>query len=430
MKKKPLRLALAGGVLLAGLAIFIAVQRVHATGSTIPTVHVQKGTVELDIRTTGELRTPHASVLAAPSVNGTMQIVHLLKTGTPVKTGDVVVEFDPIEQQFNLEQSRSQLSEAEQQIAKQKADADVKAAEDQVALLKAKFDVRRAELEVSRNELVSEIDAKKNLLNLEEAKRRLAQLEQDVNSRAASNKASLALLVEKRQTALLAMQEAQHNIDQMTMKAPIAGIVTIKDNQDAARNFGFPGMTLPEYREGDLVSSGRYVAEILDMEQMETVGQVNENDRANVNTGQSAEIRIDARPQPIYQAKVKSVAGMTSQANFMPDAVRRFDVAFSLTDHNPGIRPGTSAEVIVHGAELKDKLYLPRQCLFEKDGKRVVYVKHGSRFDATEVKIAFRSDNQIVVEGLTEGTEVALVDPENQSKQQKKSSAAPVGVGQ
>jgi hypothetical protein len=120
---------------------------------------------------------------------------------------------------------------------------------------------------------------------------------------------------------------------------------------------------------------------------------------------------------------------MTSQANFTPDAVRRFDVAFSLTDRNPGIRPGTSAEVIVHGTQLKDKFYLPRQCLFEKDGKRVVYVKHGGSFDATEVKIAFRSENQIVVEGLAEGTEVALVNPEEQSKQQKKSSASPVGVG-
>jgi multidrug efflux pump subunit AcrA (membrane-fusion protein) len=119
MKRKRIWLAWAAGAVLGGLAIFALVQRLHATATTIPTVRVQKGTVELDIRTTGELRTPHASVLAAPPVNGTLQIVHLLKTGTPIKAGDTVVEFDPIEQQFNLQQSRSELSEAEQQIAKQ-----------------------------------------------------------------------------------------------------------------------------------------------------------------------------------------------------------------------------------------------------------------------------------------------------------------------
>ena len=44
----------------------------------------------------------------------------------------------------------------------------------------------RIESDQTVNELVSEIDARKNLLNLEETKRRLTQLEQDVNSRSAS----------------------------------------------------------------------------------------------------------------------------------------------------------------------------------------------------------------------------------------------------
>ena len=39
-----------------------------------------------------------------------------------LKQGDVVVEFDPSEQEYNLEQSKSQLDEAEQQIKKMKAD--------------------------------------------------------------------------------------------------------------------------------------------------------------------------------------------------------------------------------------------------------------------------------------------------------------------
>ena len=43
--------------------------------------------------------------------------------------------------------------------------------------------VRRAELEVKRNELLSTIDQKKNLLNLEEARRRLKQLESDIKSK-------------------------------------------------------------------------------------------------------------------------------------------------------------------------------------------------------------------------------------------------------
>lgn len=429
MKRTQLITIVAGGAVVLGFVSFRAAKWMRNPAKAIQTVRVQKGTVELDTRTNGELRTPHSAMMVAPSVSGTLQIVHLLQTGIAVKTGDVVVEFDPSEQQYNLEQSRSQLAEAEQQIVQAKADAEVKSAEDQVALLKAKFDVRRAQLEVGRNELASEIDAQKNLLNLEEAKRRLAQLEQDMNSRDLSNKASLALLVEKRRTAVLGMQQAQRNIDQMTLKAPISGLVTVKENQDASNGMFFPGMTLPEYREGDLVSPGRFLVEVMDVEKMEAVAKVYENDRPNINPGQQVEVRIDARPGLIYPAKVKTVAGMASQGGG-PDGARRFDVNFTLLSHDGDMRPGTSAEIIVHGTQLKDSLYLPRQCLFEKDGKLVVYAKHGDKFEATEPKVTFRTENQIVVEGLAEGTEVALINPEEQGKVESKPSAGPMGVGQ
>jgi len=417
-------------VLLMGWGIAFSLRQFRPAAKTVPTTRVQKGTLELDINTVGELHTPHSSMVVAPSVSGTLQIVRLLKTGAAVKKGDVVVEFDPSEQEFNLEQSRSQLAEADQEITKAKADAEVKSAEDKVALLKAKFDVRRAELEVSRNELVSEIDARKNLLNLEEAKRKLAQLEQDVTSRAASNTASVALLEEKRRTALLGMQQAQHNIESMQVKSPIDGLVSIKENMDAGGGMMFPGMQLPEYREGDLVYPGRFMAEVMDVSQMEAVAKIFENDRSNVSVGQTAEIRMDAQPDAVFPAKVKTIAGMASRRDFGSDTVRRFDVTFDLLSHAAEMRPGTSAQVLVRGTQIKDQLYVPSQCVFDKDGKLVVYVKHGDSFEATEAKIKFRTENRVALENLPEGTEVALVNPEKSAMQEKGASSAAMGIGQ
>jgi len=431
MSKKLVRAIIVGTVIvLLGLGIAFSLQQLRPAAKTVPTTRVQKGTLELDINTVAELHTPHSTMVVAPSVSGTLQIIHLLKTGTAVKAGDVVVEFDPSEQEFNLEQSRSQLAEAEQEITKAKADSEVKTAEDKVALLKAKFDVRRAELEVSRNELVSEIDGKKNELNLDEAKRKLAQLEQDVGSRAASNTASIALLEEKRRTALLGMKQAQHNIDSMQVKAQINGLVSIKENMDASGGMMFSGMTLPEYREGDLVFPGRFMAEVMDVSQMEAVAKVFENDRSNVNVGQTAEIRMDAQPDAVFPAKVKTIAGMASRRDFGSDTVRRFDVTFDLLSHAAEMRPGTSAEVLVKGAQIKDQLYVPSQCVFDKDGKLVIYVKHGDKFESVEAKIKFRTENRVAVENLAEGTEVALVNPEKALKEQKGASASPMGIGQ
>jgi len=428
MRAKAMKwISIAAALVLAGLGIAFAIQQLRPAPRVIPTTRVQKGTLELDVDTPGELRTPHSAMLVAPSVNGTLQIVHLMATGTQVKVGDVVVEFDPSEQEYNLEQSRSQLAEAEQQIAKAKADAAVKTAEDKVALLKARFDVRRAELEVSRNELVSEIDARKNVLNLEEARRRLAQLEQDVNSRAASNTASIALLEEKRQTALLGMKQAQRNIDSMQVKSTINGLVSIKENMDSGMTFY--GMNLPEWREGDLVFPGRFLAEVLDLDQMEVEAKVYESDRSNLNVGQTAEVRLDAQPGPAVQAKVKSIAGMASRNDFGPNAIGRFEVLFAFQRRENHLRPGISAEVLVRGNQLKDQLYLPTQCLFEKDGRQIVYVRHGDNFEPTAAKVKFRTENRIAVD-LPEGTEVALVNPEELKNQEKTKASGPMGVGQ
>ena len=172
----------------------------------IPVVEVKRGDIDSKIYAAGELRANHSAMLSAPQIGGgSLQITHLLHTGMPVKKGVVVVEFDPSEQQYKLEQSRSELEEAVEDIKKAKADALVQADQDKVKLLSARFDVRRAELKVGKNELVSAIDAKKNEMALDEARRALTQLELDIGSRSVSGRASIGLAEERRHKAKLGM---------------------------------------------------------------------------------------------------------------------------------------------------------------------------------------------------------------------------------
>src|SRR5882762_8493847 len=230
---------------------------VLATDSEVPTATVKEVDLQLKVSTTGVLRTSESRTISAPAIGGgTLQIVTLARSGAQVHTGDVVLEFDPSQQEYNLGQNRSDLLQAEQEIVKAKADADVQTAEDQTALLKAKYAVRRAELEVTKNELVSPIDAQKNLLALDEAKRALTQLQQDIQSHSASNQAALAISEEKRHKARLSMEQAEQNIKKMHISAPIDGLVVIHGNRDSTGGFFMNGMTLPDYHVGDQVSPG------------------------------------------------------------------------------------------------------------------------------------------------------------------------------
>jgi HlyD family secretion protein len=422
--KRRSRIRVAAGLLLllaAGAAGAVALQRLRKPPQEVPTTRVRRGEFNSKVYTTGELRAGRSAMLMAPAVSGSLRIIHLKPTSTPVKAGDLVVEFDPSEQEFNLEQSRTELAQAEQEIAKAKADAAVQAAQDQVDLLKAKFDVRRAELEVSRNELVSAIDAKKNLLSLEEAKRRLAQLEQDIQSHSTSNQASIAVAEEKREKARVIIRQAETNIANMRLRASLDGMVVVKENREASGGFYFTGMRLPEYREGDEARPGAFVAEVLNVAEMEIQAKVDENDRSGLRAGQPVEVRLDALPGKLLPGKLKDVAGMATR-NFWggAQASNKFDAVIKLDEREPQVRPGLTAQAVVSGDEVKAVLYLPRQALFEKEGNPVVYVRNGAKFEARTVKVTHRSETQVAVEGVSEGTEVALANPEEEGQKRAK----------
>jgi multidrug efflux pump subunit AcrA (membrane-fusion protein) len=401
-------------ILVGAIAVVAAARRttLPAAEGEIPVGQVKRGDLELKVVVTGELRATHTITLTAPPVGGgALQITRLSHTGLAVKKGDIVIEFDPSEQHYKLEQNRSELLQAEQEITKAKADAAVLAAQDKVALLKARFDVRRAELDVQKNELVSAIDGKKNQLALEQARRVLAELEQDIQSHTASGQATIYLAQEKRNKAKLAMDQAQQNIAKMHVAAEIDGLVSIEKNRDASGGFFFDGMTLPDYREGDQVEPGSPIAEVIDSREMEINCKINEHDRSNLKTGQAAEIEFDALRGQVFHGTVKTVGGMSQRQFWEENQGGKFDVSIQLPNIDSRLRPGLTAQVVIRGDEKKNVLYVPRQALFLKDGKRVVYVKNGGGFEPREVKIQSEGESRAAIEGLTAGADVALIDP-------------------
>jgi len=420
-------------VVLCAVAFVVAAVRKAApvaAGDDLPTSRVKRGDLDMKVHATGELRASHFEMLTAPPIGGgSLEITHLLHTGAVVRKGDLVMEFDPTEQRYKLEQNRSELLQAEQEITKAKADAAVTAAQDKVALLKARFDVRRAELDMQKNELVSTIDARKNDLALEQAKRVLAELEQDVKSRSASNQAAIALAEEKRNKAKLAMDQAQQNIQKMHVTAPMDGLIALEKNESAAGGIFFGGMSLPEFREGDQVEPGRTVGQVIDPKEMELTAKVGELERNSIKEGQSVDIELDALPGNIFHGTVKALGGMNNRRYWEPDTDAKFDITIALTSKDSRMRPGLTAHVVIQGDSRKNVLGLPWQALFLKDSKRVVYVKDGNNFEPREVKILAENESRAAIEGIGADSEVALVDPTAPRKTANVSEPAPPAGG-
>jgi multidrug resistance efflux pump len=413
-------------------AIALAVPKLPESSSGPPTARVTRGALALHVHATGELRAGRTVTLVTPPVGGMLRIVNMVTTGSPVKAGETVIEFDPADQQYALDQARTELAEAEQEIAKMKADREVQLAQDAVELLTARFDVRRAELDAMANEFISPIDAQKNVLSFEEAKRRLAQLEQDVKSRAETSSASLQVVQEKHNKARMAMQRAQQVIESLVMKAPVDGIVAAKENRDASGGMFFWGMVLPEYRQGDSVWPGRPVLDVIEAGKMELRAKIDESDRTNLVEGQPADVTVDTLPGRTFNARVGALSGNASRGNwFEPtaSASRLFDVIFHFDNLDPTLRAGSSARVFIKGREIPNLLHVPRQAVFEKNGKNHVFVRVGERFEARDVKVTQRTESRLAIEGIEEGVEIAMVDPTAVARPSAATSTSPLPAG-
>jgi multidrug efflux pump subunit AcrA (membrane-fusion protein) len=415
MKRRPILVwVVVGIVLVAAVSAVIAASRVRvsATPDEIPLAVVKRGEIDVRVHAIGELRASHSIMLTAPAIGGdALQITSLVPTGTLVKKGEIVVEFNPSEQRYKLEQSHSELLQAEQEITKARADAVVLNAEDKVALLKARYAVRRAELDVQKNELVSQIDAEKNQLALQQAKRMLAELEKDLESHQASGQASIYLAQEKQNKAKLAMDVAQQNLEKMRVASPMDGMVSVQKNTAAAGDYYFTGMSLPDYHPGDETRPGNSIAQVVDPQGMDLVTKVSEQDQGNVKAGQAVEVVFDALPARVFRGSVKSLSGMSMRQIWDTPAAGSFEVSIQLTDTDDRLRSGFTAQIVFLGSSKKNVLYLPRQALFMKDGKRIVYVKRGSGYEQREVKVESETESRAVIAGLDEGTRVAFVDP-------------------
>ena len=406
--------AAAGTVLaLTALGAVVTDRWPSAIDANVPTARVTRGTLALDVQIGGELRAQRSVPLAAPLAGASLPLVVLAGTGAAVRQGDVVMEFDPAEQAHALEQSQSELAEAEQEIVKMLADAEVRKAEDDVALLTARFDVRRAELQaVAHPSLIAANEVKRRALALDEAQRKLAELEDGLSSRAATNRAALAVLEERRTQARMASRQAQQIIDSLVVRAPLDGVVVVRENRDGV-TFFYSGMTLPEYRVGDLVGPGRIVAEIVEVGQLQIVAQVDEQQSPNLESGQTAIVRIDGLPGHPLAATVEAVAGMVSRGGFFSASgpVRKFDVFLRLDTLDPRLRPGMSVQVTAAGRTLSDVLQAPRQAIFEKEGETVVHVNVDGVFEAQRVRVIGSGEGFVAIEGVAEGTEAAILDP-------------------
>ncbi len=404
---------MAAGIASLVIVVIIAVlSRVNATrrsanaGQTTRTAIVEQKDFIHRVRVNGIVEAVESHAIAAPRLSGqglnTLIITHLVKNGSPVHKGDVLVEFDRQAQLKNVLDKEAEYKGLVAQISKMQADQAAARAADETALKQAEDALKTAELEVKKNEIVSRIDAEKNLETLEEAKATFRQLTQTFDLKRQAAKADLRILEIQRDRALTAMKWSQSNTQKMLVHASMDGVAVINSMWKAG--------TMSDVQEGDEVRAGFPFMQVVNPGRMQVRARVNQADIEQLRAGQNVRIGLDAYPELSFTGTIESIAAVAQTSAFSGKA-RTLIVLFSINGTDAKLMPDLSAAVDIELDRQPGVLVAPRDAVITENGKHFVMARSGPGYDKREVQVGAANDTeQVIVSGVEKGT-VLLRNP-------------------
>src|SRR5438093_2451324 len=182
-------------------------------------------------------------------------------------------------------------------------------------------------------------------------------------------------------------------------------------------------------------NEGTVLYTVADVGSMLIKASINEVDIGRVRLGMPVVITVDAFPYRRFDGTVTHI----SPAARLKEKVKVFDIEVTLKEQVPDFRAGMTANIEVRGDKVTHALGIPVEAIFKKRDREVVYVlkkpfeapKTGAKepkktrsgkldvsdvwqrfFEEKDVKVGLVSlEKAQIMEGLTDGVEVALEDP-------------------
>ncbi|MBD3332992.1 efflux RND transporter periplasmic adaptor subunit [candidate division GN15 bacterium] len=193
---------------------------------------------------------------------------------------------------------------------------------------------------------------------------------------------------------------AQRELDQLTMFAPLPGLVVYLEI--------WKGGTRGKVQEGDSPWPGQGLVNIPDLSEMIVKTTVSEVDANKVDTGQEVIVKLDALPDKEYHGQVISKSTLARKKDYS-SKINVFDVEVLISDNDDHLKPGMSASCEIVVERVPDVVSVPLEAVFEREGETVVYLSNKKK---REVDVGRRNDMSIeIVDGLDGGEEICLVDP-------------------
>ena len=373
--------------------------------TSLPTAPARKGEFLVITRCRGELHARRSVQINAPMNVPDLRVMWLAPQNSAVKEGDVVIRFDGSGAKQQLQEKDAALKQAAATLEQAEAEARITAEADKRDLSAAGYDLEKARLEVSRQEILSVIQAEEAKINLGLSENKLKVQQATVALHQASSRSKLASLARVKEQAQYEVDLTQDRLAKMEVKTPLTGVIIYMPNYSAG------WMNAKPFKVGDQAWPGATLAEIPDMQTLEMESKVEEIDRGRISVGNDVRIRMDALPELTIPAKLNELSQMT-QASFDWPPTFNFRAYAKLADADARLRPEMNGSMDVVIRRIPDAISVPAKAVFTKNGKPIVYVQSAKGYAPREVEVQARNPDEVAVSGLAAGTAVALVEPE------------------
>ena len=179
--------------------------------------------------------------------------------------------------------------------------------------------------------------------------------------------------------ARTALEEAQLNLDKLSIEAPFTGVIT----------------QLPYFTQGTHLPASTLVARIMDYREL--ILEVNFPEKAmdKIKTGQQVKVNH-------YSLENKNLDGWITEISPAVDPeTRMFDVKIRVKNPRKSLRPGMFVKANVMVEHKDSVITLPREVVLEKNDRQVIYVVEKDRAIERRVVTGLESDDRIeILDGL------------------------------
>ena len=398
-------------VLLAMGGASAAVYRMRQASAAVsfPVAPARKGDFQVIVRCRGELKASRSVQVYAPIVPQ-LRIAWLAPSGAVIHQGDVMIRFDSSAAEQQLQQKVAALQQAQASLDQAVAQSRITADQDKSDLADARFNVEKATLEVSKQEIVGEIQAAESRIDLGLCQQKLKVAQATADLHAASDRSRIGSLTRVRDYNQNDVTITRQRIAQMVIQAPITGFLSFSINY--SQGFG----NYKPYKVGDSVSSGMVLAEIPDLATLEMEGKIEEIDRGRISVGQSAQIHVDSLPELAIPAAIGQISPL-AEAGYEFPPTRSFKAWAPIPHPDPRLRTGMNSGMDIVVNRVPDAISIPAKALFTRNGKPVVFLAERGRYRQAEVQLLARNPDEVAVSGISAGAMVTLVDIEKKENQ-------------